>query len=114
MSADRGQMSPPRVPPVTTSTRRPTAPPPPERPEMPTTTIDVRVLDLPEVKSLAADLALALALLDRHTPQPAETPCGFDHHGGCQEHGFLSLDPGEKCPTVEAHELLVRRCIREA
>ncbi|HXM55368.1 MAG TPA: hypothetical protein VOB72_08260 [Candidatus Dormibacteraeota bacterium] len=33
-------------------------------------------------------------------------PCWFDHHGGCQAHGFLSLEPGEKCPHARAKELL--------
>jgi hypothetical protein len=32
--------------------------------------------------------------------------CWFDHHGGCQAHGYLSLEPGEKCPQAEAKELL--------
>lgn len=32
--------------------------------------------------------------------------CWFDHHGGCQAHGCLSLQPGEKCPHAEAKELL--------
>jgi hypothetical protein len=32
--------------------------------------------------------------------------CWFDHHGGCQAHGYLSLKPGEKCPHAEAKELL--------
>jgi hypothetical protein len=32
--------------------------------------------------------------------------CWFDHHGGCQAHGYLSLQPGEKCPHAEAKELL--------
>ncbi len=32
--------------------------------------------------------------------------CWFDHHGGCQAHGYLSLEPGEKCPQQEAKELL--------
>ena len=32
--------------------------------------------------------------------------CWFDHHGGCQEHGYLTLHPGEKCPHAEARELL--------
>lgn len=61
-----------------------------------------------------ADLALALRLLDAHTWPPDQVPCRFDHHGGCQEHGFLDLEPGEKCPNQEAHELLVRHGIREA
>lgn len=33
-------------------------------------------------------------------------PCRFDHHGGCQAHGYLDLKPGEKCPHAEAKELL--------
>lgn len=35
-------------------------------------------------------------------------PCWFDHHGGCQAHGYLSLNPGEKCPQAEAKELVRR------
>lgn len=32
--------------------------------------------------------------------------CDFDHHGGCQTHGFLSLQPGEVCPNERAKRLL--------
>ena len=32
--------------------------------------------------------------------------CHFDHHGGCQEHMYLSLEPGEKCPQQELKDLL--------
>lgn len=32
--------------------------------------------------------------------------CWFDHHGGCQAHGYLLLEPGEKCPQAEAKEIL--------
>lgn len=32
--------------------------------------------------------------------------CWFDHHGGCQEHGYLDLKPGELCPHAEAKQLL--------
>ncbi len=35
-----------------------------------------------------------------------DEPCQFDHHGGCQAHGFLSLEPGELCPHAEAKALL--------
>jgi hypothetical protein len=35
-----------------------------------------------------------------------EGVCWFDHHGGCQEHGYLSLEPGQKCPHAEAKEVL--------
>jgi hypothetical protein len=45
-----------------------------------------------------AALSLIRDLVDADT-------CWFDHHGGCQ-HGYLSLEPGEKCPQQEAKELL--------
>lgn len=32
--------------------------------------------------------------------------CWFDHNGGCQEHGYLTLKPGELCPHAEAKQLL--------
>ncbi|KUM31872.1 hypothetical protein AQ436_01780 [Arthrobacter sp. EpRS66] len=32
--------------------------------------------------------------------------CWFDHHGGCQAHGYLSLKPGELCPHAEGKQLL--------
>ncbi|MFE7744456.1 hypothetical protein [Nocardia sp. NPDC057455] len=32
--------------------------------------------------------------------------CWFDHHGGCQAHGYLSLEPGEICPHEEAKQYL--------
>lgn len=38
-------------------------------------------------------------------------PCWFDHHGGCQAHGFISLRPGEKCPQAHAKELLAEAAI---
>ena len=37
--------------------------------------------------------------------------CWFDHHGGCQAHGYISLEPGEKCPHAEAKEILGREGI---
>lgn len=49
------------------------------------------------------DLKQLLSLL-RDMTDP--DPCWFDHHGGCQAHGYLSLEPGEKCPHFEAKELL--------
>lgn len=33
-------------------------------------------------------------------------PCWFDHHGGCQAHGFLDSTPGELCPVEQAKRLL--------
>ena len=35
-----------------------------------------------------------------------DSDCRFDHHGGCQEHGYLSLEQGEKCPQFELKGLL--------
>jgi hypothetical protein len=32
--------------------------------------------------------------------------CWFDHHGGCQAHGFLDLKSGEVCPQREIGEVL--------
>lgn len=42
--------------------------------------------------------------LIRDMTDPGE--CWFDHHGGCQEHGYLDLKPGELCPHAEAKQLL--------
>lgn len=33
-------------------------------------------------------------------------PCSFDHHGGCQAHGYLELEPGELCPQAELKQHL--------
>lgn len=32
--------------------------------------------------------------------------CHFDHHGGCQAHGYLSLEPGQVCPQEELKLIL--------
>lgn len=32
--------------------------------------------------------------------------CWFDHHGGCQAHGYLSLERGQLCPHEEAKQWL--------
>lgn len=34
--------------------------------------------------------------------------CDLDHHGGCQAHMYLSLEPGEICPQRELKDLLER------
>jgi hypothetical protein len=60
------------------------------------------------------------ALRVRDAEQPAELtvtrdflasfldpdPCWFDHHGGCQAHGYLELEPGEICPQKQLQDLL--------
>jgi hypothetical protein len=65
-------------------------------------------IDLDDMKTV---LAAVLAVIERDylhvMADLVDTePCWFDHHGGCQAHGFLSLEPGEKCPHAEAKELL--------
>lgn len=37
-----------------------------------------------------------------------EDDCWFDHHGGCQAHGHLSLKPGETCPQQDAKDVIAR------
>lgn len=32
--------------------------------------------------------------------------CHYDHHGGCQEHGYVELKPGEMCPVEEARQIV--------
>ena len=38
-----------------------------------------------------------------------DDPCQFDHHGGCQAHGYLTLEPGELCPQEQAKRWLRAR-----
>lgn len=56
-----------------------------------------------EVERLRAERAAALRLIRDLTD---DDDCWFDHHGGGQAHGYLSLGPGEKCPQQEAKELI--------
>jgi hypothetical protein len=37
--------------------------------------------------------------------------CWLDHNGGCQAHGYISLEPGEECPHAEAKKILGREGI---
>lgn len=36
-------------------------------------------------------------------------PCNLDHHGGCQEHGWLEPGPGEECPDGRAQRLFAKK-----
>lgn len=36
----------------------------------------------------------------------SDDDCDFDHHGGCQAHLYLSLEPGETCPQQQLKDLL--------
>ena len=39
--------------------------------------------------------------------------CWFDHAGGCQAHGYLSLEPGQMCPHAEAKQWLAALALNE-
>ncbi|MBT8161017.1 MULTISPECIES: hypothetical protein [Arthrobacter] len=39
--------------------------------------------------------------------------CSFDHHGGCQAHGYLDLQPGETCPQQEAKEFVKAHGVKD-
>ena len=41
-------------------------------------------------------------------------PCWFDHHGGCQAHGFLDLQPGEECPNAAAQRIIAALTPKES
>lgn len=43
-----------------------------------------------------------------------EGQCWFDHHGGCQEHGYISLAHGELCPQFELKQLLAKHKEKES
>lgn len=36
----------------------------------------------------------------------SEDECSFDHHGGCQTHYYLELEPGETCPQAQLRTIL--------
>lgn len=40
--------------------------------------------------------------------------CWFDHHGGCQAHGYLDLKQGEVCPVQHAKDFLAEHQPKEA
>lgn len=56
-----------------------------------------------DISPLQLKLAHALRVMDDLVDPD---PCWFDHHGGCQAHGYFSIKPGEKCPNQEARDLL--------
>lgn len=59
--------------------------------------------DGPESRAMAQELVKLRQLVADFT-DPDD--CNFDHHGGCQAHGYLSLEPGELCPHAEAKQYL--------
>lgn len=50
-------------------------------------------------KSVDAALHHVLETLDY------DLPCGFDHHGGCQQHGYLDPDRGCPVPVLKGKEI---------
>lgn len=63
----------------------------------------------PDAARLDAALAPDAVVVDRDllAALVETTACRFDHHGGCQEHGFLEPeDPWSPCPMAEAQRLL--------
>lgn len=61
---------------------------------------------------VAEELAPVVEMLDRLAVNTDDDPCRWDHHGQCQEHGWLGPEPG--CGDRDAHALLVRLGRREA
>jgi hypothetical protein len=58
------------------------------------------------LEAAAPHLMAEATSLIRDLTDPEE--CSFDHHGGCQAHGFLSLQPGETCPQHDAKAWVAR------
>jgi hypothetical protein len=52
------------------------------------------------LEAAAPNLMADATALIRELTDPEE--CTFDHHGGCQAHGYLSLKTGETCPQADA------------
>ena len=69
--------------------------------------IQAVTLRLDEAEVILAVLELLPSFVD-------DDPCWFDHHGGCQAHGYLSLEPGQRCPQAELKALLGRLAARES
>ena len=56
-----------------------------------------------DLEAEQAQVAEATALLREFVD---DDPCQLDHHGGCQTHGFLEPEPGERCHVERAREFL--------
>lgn len=62
----------------------------------------------------AADLALALRLLDAFMVNDDGVCARYGARICCEAHEMWDLDPDGPCPGAQAHEMLVRHGIREA
>lgn len=60
----------------------------------------------PQIAALTAERDRLLDLIEALADPD---PCRLDHHGGCQAHGYLSLEPGEVCPVEQAKRILAIR-----
>lgn len=72
---------------------------------------DIEVYAVPmfvveEVLAAAGLLASGPTLINLLRELIDEDDCWFDHHGGCQAHGYLSLKPGETCPQQDAKDVI--------
>lgn len=52
-----------------------------------------------DTTTITMPLDLAASLVE-------DSDCRYDHHAGCQEHGYLVLGPGEMCPQAELKALI--------
>lgn len=59
-----------------------------------------------EAETTAREMVLVPRDLFESILSGEDEDCWFDHHGGCQAHGYLSLEPGEICPVKEASDLV--------
>jgi len=63
---------------------------------------------LAELRKRDAALEAATRLIGELTEHDE---CSFDHHGGCQAHGYLALSPGSKCPQQDAKDWNIRAAL---
>lgn len=64
-------------------------------------------VDLEQVRADAKREALeGVRTLIQDLTTNDDDPCQFDHHGGCQAHGYLNLEHGEVCPQEAAKRWL--------
>lgn len=68
--------------------------------------------DIPDLLTLARKQAAALEAATNLIGELTEhDECSFDHHGGCQAHGYLELSPGAKCPQQDAKDWTARAAL---
>jgi hypothetical protein len=71
----------------------------------------LRAAEIAELVVIPADVFVeALTLIASLTD---DEDCWFDHHRGCQTHGYLDLELGEKCPVQHARDFLAQHHSKE-